>query len=255
VSADGVGTPRRSGIQVIARAADLLRALEHAGGGMSLSQLAQAIDLPRSTVHRIALALEREGFVMWSAHGLIRLGPALAPLARASQWSLGDIARPYIAMLSLELNETVELSVLQGSGALLVDQAVAHNRLRAVSTVGARFPAHCTANGKALLATLPDAEVKRLLGEGLERFTAHTVTRRRDLLDELAAVRESRLAYDREEYTDGIAGIAVAVRDRHGDAASVAVPVPIQRFAGRAGALAAALLAAADELEAALQKT
>ena len=255
MTSDGVGTPRKSGIQVIARAADLLRALEHAGGGMTLSEVAAAIDLPRSTVHRIALALENEGFVVWSAHGLVRLGPALAPLARASQWSLGDLARPYIATLSGELNETVELSVLQGGGALLVDQIVAHNRLRAVSTVGARFPAHCTANGKALLAVLPDAEVKRLLGERLERFTARTITRRNELLAELATVRETGLAYDREEYTEGVASIAVAVRDRYGDTAAVAVPLPVQRFAGREVELSAALLAAAAELEAALLKS
>ena len=242
-----------AGIRVIARAADILWALEGSEEGMALTDLADKVGLPRSTVHRIASALAQEHFVLWaSPRGPLRLGPGLIPLANVSRRSLRDIARPALQTLSRRLNETVELVVLQGSSILFLDQVVAPQRLRLVSSIGATFPAHCTASGKVLLAELREEEARRLLPPRLQRYTSHTVTSRRELMRELATVREQRVAFDHEEYTEGICAIAAVIRDAFGDLASITVPMPTQRFVGNEEALTGALLETCDELNAVL---
>ena len=253
MSADGNGSGRREGIQVIARAAEIMAALEQADDGMTLSELTAGVGYPRSTVHRIAAALEAEGLVISGPRGLLRLGPRLVSLARASRWRLGDAVRPRVAELSRQVQETVELGTLQGGSLLLVDQVVAQRRLRTVSTVGARFPSHCVAGGKALLARLSDQAVARLLPERLEGLTQNTITSRAALLTQLAAIRKGGVAFDHEEESEGISGVAVTVEDAYGDTASVTISGPSQRIEARAGDLSAALLAAAAEFNAALR--
>src|SRR5205823_4923755 len=110
---------------------------------------------------------------------------------------------PDLVRLAEAANETVDLAVLDGSRVLFVDQVPVPRRLVAASAVGMSFPLHCTANGKALLAALTDQEVERLLPSRLEAETPHTITSRRELLTELARVREEGVAYDREEHTVG----------------------------------------------------
>src|SRR5919205_3006570 len=152
------------GVQVIARAAQILRALDGEPHGLSLSQLSERLDLPRSTVHRVVTALSTEGLLASaSPNGRVRLGPEIARLALASRRELRLELRPYLQRLFETLNETVDCAVLDGDHLRFIDQIPAPHRLRAVSAVGATFPLHCTANGKAVLASLDDEAVKGLL--------------------------------------------------------------------------------------------
>jgi DNA-binding IclR family transcriptional regulator len=126
----------------------------------------------------------------------------------------------------------VDLSVLSHSRALFIDQVVAPHRLRAVSAVGAAFPLHCTANGKAFLAALPPPRLAGLSGN-LDRLTPHTITEPAVLERELEQVRADGVAYDREEHTAGICAVAAIVRELAGIPLAVSVPMPAQRFYGR----------------------
>jgi DNA-binding IclR family transcriptional regulator len=83
--------------------------------------------------------------------------------------------------------------------------------VRLVSDLGSRLPAHCCAPGKALLASISDDEVTALLPKQLAAVTSLTITRRRDLLQALAAIRRSGLAQEREEVTAGLACFAAFV--------------------------------------------
>src|SRR5947207_8467931 len=160
------------GIQVIARAADILRALVNQPEGLSLSQIARQVGLARSTVHRIVMALEAERFVIpHSPNGRIRLGPGLVPLAASVHLELHHEVHPYLEQLSKEVNETVDLAVLNGDKVVFIDQIAAPQRLQAVSAIGATFPVYCTANGKALLASLPLEQVERILPSQLQPLT------------------------------------------------------------------------------------
>lgn len=239
--------PRRNGIQVISRVADVLRALEHAPDGLSLSELALAVAIPKSSVHRLVSALEAEDFVTPAGVGKIHLGSGIARLGAATRDGLRDQIRPFLVRLHQQLEDTVDLAVLDGSNARFIDHIPAPHRLRAVSAVGAAFPLYCTANGKALLAAMPEEQASALLPARLPALTEHTITARKDLWAELDRIRAERVAYDREEHTLGICALGAIIRDPYGPVAAISVPVPAQRFAGNEHDLAKALLQACDE--------
>ena len=215
---------RREGVQVIARASEVLRQLAASPRGLSLAELAARVELPRSTTHRIVRALSHEGFVLASPSGKLRIGPALIHIAVASRRDLRHEAAPYLERLSHELHETVDLGVLDGDDMLFIDQYTSQqNVLRIVSEIGGRFPLYCTANGKALLAAMSDDEVDALVPSRCRSTLAATITDRRLLHEELDLVRATGVAYDREEHTVGIAAVATVVRDAMGSLAAVGV--------------------------------
>lgn len=213
----------RCGIQAIARAGRVLRALESAPEGRTLSALAAEVGLPKSTVHRLVAALAAEELVATGSGGEIRLGGGLARLGAASRQGLRHELRPVLAALREEVDETVDLAVLDGSSVRFVDQLPAEHRLRAVSAVGVAFPLHNTANGKALLAALPEDTAATLLPPGLEG--------RARLAKELEEVRRTGVAFDRDEHTEGISAVGAAVVDATGPVAAISIPVPTARFA------------------------
>ena len=176
------GRPSGQSIQVIARAASVLRALEGEQSGLSLAQIAQRVNLARSTVQRIVDALRAEHFVIAATPTSgVRLGPALIRLAASASVEFDLITRPLMVDLSQKLGETVDLSVLKGFSAIFTDQVQGAHRLRAVSAVGESFPLHCTANGKALLSVMPENHLERFLREPLARLTASTIVKANEL--------------------------------------------------------------------------
>jgi DNA-binding IclR family transcriptional regulator len=238
----GGGEGRHNGVQVLTRAAHIMRLLSEHPDGVTFTELANLVGLPRSTVHRIVGTLEEEGFVVTLPSGKLRLGPALIRLAVTSRRELRHEAAPYLEALSHELNETVDLAVLDGGEVLFIDQHTPRRRLRIVSEIGARFPVHCTANGKALLARLSDDEVRRMLPRRLEALTPNTITDRDQLLHELTTVRAHGYAIDDEEHRLGICAVGTAVSDVVGTTAAFTVVVPSARFHGSEQHIIAALL-------------
>jgi DNA-binding IclR family transcriptional regulator len=231
-----------SGVQVIARAAAILRALHQHPEGLSFSQIAQEVGLPRTTVHRIVTALQREQLVAAAgAAGGTRLGPGLTQLANATQVSLREVVHGYLEQLSRTVNETVDLAVLDGDQVLFIDQVAAPQRLRAVSAVGVTFPLHCTANGKPFLAAMPRERVEQLLPLELPACTLHTITSRDELLVELEQVRATGIGYDREEHTMGICAVGATIGNAHGNLAAISIPLPATRFYGNEEKLVAEL--------------
>jgi len=234
---------RGTGIQVIARAVAVLRALKGEPGGLSLAQIAERVDLPRSTVQRIVRALQTERMVIASGTGSgIQLGPELHALAEAARYSTVDILRPVLQDIARETGETVDLSVLRGQMLVFIDQVPGSKRLRTVSQVGEEFPLTTTANGKACLALMPEAEATRLvLAEWARAGTPGDLTA---LLAELGQVRLSGIAQDLDQHTVGICAVGIGFRNWKGDLFAVSIPTPSTRFAQGGAMLAQTLLAA-----------
>ena len=234
----------KSQVQVIARAAAILRALEEQPAGLSLGQIAQRVALARSTVQRIVAALAAEKLLIAaSPAGRVRLGPTILRLAASARIDFVALARPFLVQLSNELNETVDLASIKKDHLVFVDQVIGPHRLRAVSAVGETFPLYCTANGKAYLAQLDEVALARLIGTSFERRTPNTITRLDELIKELKSVRKSGVAFDREEHTLGICAAGVVMRDLLGNDVAISVPVPVQRFRTREKLIVERLLA------------
>jgi DNA-binding IclR family transcriptional regulator len=238
-------------VQVIARAASILRALEGENAGLSLGQIAQRVSLARSTVQRIVASLAAEKILIAaSPAGRVRLGPTILRLASSVRSDVVAMARPFITRLSTELCETVDLSLVRDDHLVFIDQVIGSQRLRTVSAVGETFPLYCTANGKAYLSRLGAAAIERLIGRTYEARTPKTLTKLDALVADIQAVRQSGVAYDREEHTLGICAVGVALDDPHGGTLAISVPVPSQRFHQQHVFIAERLLATKSAMQA-----
>ena len=240
----------KSQVQVIARAATILRALEDENSGLSLGQIAQRVKLARSTVQRIVSALETEKLVIAATpNGRVRLGPAILRMAASVRSDFIAMARPFLEKLSQELEETVDLATVKKDQLIFIDQVIGSQRLRTVSAVGESFPLYCTANGKAYLAQLTDIAIEALLGRSYPPRTPQTRTRLDALLADVRLARQAGIAFDREEHTTGICAAGVALHDPLGNAVAISVPVPVQRFGEREKHIVERLLATKRAME------
>jgi DNA-binding IclR family transcriptional regulator len=238
-------------VQVIARAASILRALEGENAGLSLGQIAQRVSLARSTVQRIVASLAAEKILIAaSPNGRVRLGPTVLRLAASVKNDIVAMARPFITGLSTELRETVDLSLVRNDHLVFIDQVIGSQRLRTVSAVGETFPLYCTANGKAYLSRLDAAAVERLIGRAYEARTPKTLTQLDALMADIQAVRKTGVAYDREEHTLGICAVGVALDDPFGSTLAISVPVPSQRFHQQHALIAERLVATKRAMQA-----
>lgn len=231
-----------SQVQVINRAAAILRALREAGS-LNLSELARTVGLARSTVFRIVSTLEAENLVTNSGPGgQIQLGTELVWLGAAVRSDLRHELRPFLEELSDRVDETVNLGVLEGDHLLFLDQVARPKRLLAVSDVGMKFPLHCTSTGKILIAHLSDEELEHIIPARLKSFTPNTLKTRQELILELQDVRASGVAYDREEHTLGICALSVLVNGPMNSTAALSMPLPSVRFYGQEKKLTTELL-------------
>jgi DNA-binding IclR family transcriptional regulator len=235
----------RSGIQVIARAAAILRALRNESDGLSLGQIAERVDLPRSTVQRIVGALQSEQFVIAASPDRgIRLGPQLASLAEAAKIDMTEKLRPFLTDLGKRTRETVDLAVLRGKRLVFLDQIAGTHRLRTVSQIGETFPLTDTANGKACLAKMSERQRQAIFEN--EQLSGEAAAK---LLRELQATYESGLAYDRDEHTEGISAVGAAFFDRQGDLYAISLPTPSSRFRNEEKKLSEHLLVTLRQIE------
>jgi len=236
------------GVQVISRAAKILRALKQDDRGMSLGAIAERVGLPRSTVQRLVNALIAEGLVVASsAGGGLRLGPEIQALAAASRLTVGDLLRPVLEELSQKTGETVDLSVFRDDHMLFVDQVVGTQRLRAVSAVGEVFPMTTTANGKAALSLLDEAVVDAIATRELETGSGSKKTIRQ-LRVEIGRARQAGYALDLDEHTEGISAVGAAFATATGLIYAISIPAPSHRFGKRRATLTQALLDALEGL-------
>lgn len=231
----------RNGIQVIARAAAILRALKAEQSGMSLGQIADSVGLPRSTVQRIVGALQAERLVISQPNGRgLRLGPEVSALAEAARYNSVETCRLLLMELTQATGETADLSVMRGASMIFLDQVPGTHRLRTVSSVGEVFPLTTTANGKACLSLIAPAKAEHLVTDEWERRGIKGDLPR--FMATLDMVRETGLAYDLDQHTPGISAIGFAFKDIAGDIHAISVPVPTTRFEGIRVNVEAALL-------------
>lgn len=192
--------------------------------GPLASDLHKALDLPKSTVHKILATLEREDFVRRDAESArYSLGVRLIELgsgARA-QLEFRKIALPLMQELSEAINCTVHLSVLSHRDVLPVEAFESDSktwpRLLFHGGVGIPAPIHATAAGKAILAYLDDAAQDDALGaEPLARHTPRTIVDRTKLRAELARIRRRGFAVSEGEHFELVWGVAAPIHDHDG---------------------------------------
>jgi DNA-binding IclR family transcriptional regulator len=198
-----------------------------AGRGVSLSQLAEALELSKSTVLRLAAPLVEAGLLARDREtGRYRLGHGALHLGQAylSTLDLRAVAGEEARRLMRAAGETVHLVVYDAPHVVYVDKVENEANLRMASRIGSRAPAYCTAVGKAILAWLPDDAVEQVVSAGLPPITAHTITDREALVRELARIRARGYAVDDRENEPEVRCIGAPVFD-HTDTVAAALSV------------------------------
>ncbi|HET9402445.1 MAG TPA: IclR family transcriptional regulator [Candidatus Acidoferrales bacterium] len=243
-------------VQVLDRALALLDCIGAERRELSLSELCRGLNLHKSTVHRLVMVLERHRLVEKNPEtSRYRLGIKLFELGSKSlrELDLRDHARPYLARLMRDTEETVNLCILDGTDVLYIEKMESQRNLRMASAVGHRFPACCTALGKAILAELPRQTVLRLIKDSkLKKRTRNTLTTAAALLADLDAVRIRGYSIDNEENEEGARCVGAAVHDHSGrPIAAISVSGPAFRMSKvKVAEVGQALTAAAAELSA-----
>jgi IclR family acetate operon transcriptional repressor len=211
-----------AGTRAIRRTCLVLREIGAAAStGASLPQLVAATRMPKSSVHRYLEVLVQEGFLERDAlSGLYRLGARIVALAINEAPLLVLRARPHLERLRDRFDETVNLGVLSGDNIVYLDIVESPRTVRLAARIGDRDMVHSTALGKAIVAELPEAEVRSLLKRtGLPRRTANTITRAADFMTHLELVRGHGFALDDQE------------NDMEGRCVAVPIPGPRVQYA------------------------
>lgn len=212
----------------------ILEEVARAGVPASPSALADALGLPKPTMHRLLATAESEGFVQRDVDGRsYGPGPRLRRLSANTLSSQRVRTERYMIMKKLaeDVGETCNLAAPGRDGMVYLDRVETHWPLRIQLPVGTQVPFHCTASGKMYLASLRPDKLERFLHSStLERHTDQTFTDPDSLKAELAETRARGYSQDNEEFMENMAAIAAPICDDQGRLlTTLSLHVPVQR--------------------------
>jgi len=231
-------TPARrqhSTLSSVRNAARLLKEFSHGSREIGVTELSRRLGIGKSTAHRLLSTLAEERLLEQDPDtGAYRLGLAMYELGASVSMhtDLHNACIPVIDQLAAATRETVQIAVLDGREVVYVERRDSPQTLRLFGRVGHRNDAHCTSNGKLLLAFLPPARLDALLdGWILSPRTQFTITEVGRLREELAAIRARGWAENINEVEIGVASVAAPIRNGLNEVvASVSVAGPLQRI-------------------------
>lgn len=229
-------TGQSEGVKSAVRVLDIFELLARHPDGLSLSEIATALAMPKSSAHGLLSTLLRRGYLRPGRRDrTYRLGARLFELG-SSYLAGADLlteGQEVVRETAHACDETVHLAILDGNEVLYIAKEEGTNTVRMVSAVGKRFPAYGTGVGKMLLSALPVEELDRLypVDKTLPPITDRTITDPIAFRHELAETRRRGYATDYEESTPGLCCIAAPVFNSDGViAAAISVSVPTVRF-------------------------
>jgi IclR family acetate operon transcriptional repressor len=209
----------RHSIQSVDRALLLLETIAEAGGEATLTELATRTGLNISTCHHLLATLIKRGFAAKvPGRRLYALGTRILYLGHAClQVDLPRRAQRHLEKINQATGETVHLAALQGEAVVTLAVREARHAVRVDTGKTGKIEApHATSVGKAILAWLPEDEIRRIVGKSMKRFTEKTITEFPVFIESLRVVRRNGYAVDREEFLPGVICVGAAIRDQAG---------------------------------------
>ncbi len=254
---DGAQDRQRVDVQSLGRAFAILEAVARQREGIGLADLSKLVGLHNSTTFHLAKTMVSLGYIRQEKETKrYRIGRPLFALAASAldEIEMVNLATPVLEELSRETGESSHFAVRMGDAVVVIARTGGPGAFQLADRVGVVRPAHCTALGKVILASLSDDQLKRFVERvELTPSTEKSITDVRALLREIAGVRRAGVAYDEGEFNVEVRCIAVPVRDFTGQiAGALGISGPIWRQTSRAQqANTKALQAAAHRLSAA----
>lgn len=225
----------RQGRPAVSRALEVLEFLVESGGTASVTDIARDLGMPKTTAHRFCGRLEEEGYIGREGTGkrytisrrLMRIGLGIVRVSMGA-----GLRHRILSDLVGQIDETCNLTVLNGTEVFYLDRVETHWPLRMALEPGSRVPLHCSASGKLLLAMMPKAKRQKIVKLlRLTPCTPNTITTVAGMEAELQRIARNGYGTDNEEFLTGLIAIAVPVRDARGQVfAAVACHSPLARM-------------------------
>jgi len=239
---------RKLTVRAVERALDILMCFTK-DSDLGLSEIAGAIGLHKSTVHRLLTTLEERGFVIRNpATDKYRLGLKIWELS--AHLSHNDdpavLLLPQMEQLRDRLGETVSLYLRDGTDRLRIQAVQSNQAIRRVAQVGARLPLFVGASSKVLVAYAEDAVLRAVL----DSPDWPAAVDREAYMSQLEEIRRAGYATSYEEREPGAAAVAAPIFDRNGRvAAALSVSGPVSRLSPKTlEKMAPVLIEAAREM-------
>ena len=222
-------------VPILERALIILEALAKAPRGMGISELSRELGMPKNSVFRILTTLYSSGYLQRDEEGRIySLSRKILALGYEAldDLSLVDKSLDVMRELRDETGETVLVGTLVGDHGVVLELVPSSQPIKFLVDVGARFPLHTAAPAKAMLAFLPktdlEAHLQRIV---FRKFTRSTITSQAPFRRLLEEVRESGVAFDREEEMESLHCVAAPIFDHRGyPVAALWITGPSYRF-------------------------
>lgn len=205
-------------VRVVDRIFDILEVLSGASS-CSLSDIAKATGMSKSTVHRLLTSMCARQYVAKNADNTYSIGYKLIETVSLHINSLELLteAKPFLSSIMRELDLTAHLGILDGCEVVYLEKMDIYPNTRFYTQVGYRSPAYCSSIGKVLLACLSGNELDEALYLcDFKRYTKNTITDVREFKRYLKVVRSQGWAMDDEEYEMGHRCVAAPVFDYRG---------------------------------------
>ncbi|HEX2997653.1 MAG TPA: IclR family transcriptional regulator [Anaerolineales bacterium] len=243
--------------QTVLKALDVLECIANADEPVSAPEVAKLLKISRPTAYRLIATLVSRGYVAEVDDARFHLGTQALSLGTKvlGSMDLPEVSRAYMRQLSDLTNETINLSIREGTEILYIARVEGSQSIRMTSTIGTRSHLHSTSMGKAILAFLPEEEQTQLMEKlVLTAHTPATITQPELLFKELANVCKQGFAIDDEENETGVRCLGAPIFDHAGYAfAGISISGPAYRTSvAQLRALSRPLIEAANAISARL---
>lgn len=222
-------------VPAVTRAFDILELFLDEDAALSAPDIVRRTQLPRTSVHELLATLVARGYLVQEPTGNYALGVRLYQLGSryAEQLDLAAEGQLVARQVADACDETVHVAVLEGTDVIYIAKVDSTHAVRMVSATGRRLPAHCTAVGKMLLASLPEDELRALFPEDarLPALTPQSITDPTALYAALAGIRTRGTAIEDRESNPDVSCVAAPVRDDSGRVvAALSISAPTIRW-------------------------
>lgn len=239
-------------LRTVEKALDILD-LFYQNETLSPAQAAQMLELNRTTAIRFFSTLENKGLIRRLNGSQYALSLKLFSLGQIAYGrnTLASEAHQYLEKITAEINESSHFSVLDGlTHVVFVDKAVPHSGLKMEVGLGARYKAHNTACGKAILAFQPAGYIRQYVARtSFKAATDNSIASSDALLSQLSVIRENGYSCDDEEAEEGLTCYAVPICGNGGvSVAAISVSGPTTRMRRNKEKIILMLKEAADSL-------
>lgn len=200
---------------------------------LTLSEIAELINMSKSTACRLIQTLESEGFIHQDLHfNTYSLGSSVLALSNTAidQFAILKETTYFLKQLTIQTGESAHIAILDKKDVIYLKKEDSQHRVQLLSHIGRRNPAHCTASGQAILAFLKPATVEKIFEDGLERVTKNSITDLSKLQQTLRNIGQNGYAVSKGEFIENIVSVGAPIFNKnHQVFASISVAGPKKR--------------------------